>query len=399
MSNIAMCVMTYNHPKVVDDVLSKCIENYSLCGIDIIYYDGSDNYDTKEVVNKYIDFGYNNLFYFHEWDDNSGTRFNRIMGGKDELEKYEYIWLAKDRSYCEMDMLKAIQLAAEEGHHVIFLGVNWFGNNVDTVYSDAKLFYRDWAWLATSMDVTIYNREKFLAGTDVKSYPSTFGSQYLILFTELSKIENPSVKVLCEYSQIMSSTVPVASSWENKIFEIWKDQWIDANMWLPNCYEEYKKDIIKKAASLPWLLGGKRRLCDLHEKGLLTEHNVDLLSEDWELVSDVPFETVREIAVGNYDYKHDLARLKSENESIEIIKTLSSFLKEGKLDINTVPFEDLTTIVKKNFETPYLINADVSDLYIGSIEDLVNIIIKYQFDTKDIANVMQLFALMINLSR
>lgn len=165
MCKIAVCIPTYNHPKVVEDVLSKCIDDYTKCQIDMYYYDSSDNDETKEIVEKYQNTGYKNIFYVKIPSDIGGNQKMLIIFGEEGLKKeYEYIWLVKDRSFCPFITLNKILDEAKKGHDVIFLGcVNNGHMEENKIYKKPAEFYQKWGWLATSWDTVIYKRDSILS--------------------------------------------------------------------------------------------------------------------------------------------------------------------------------------------------------------------------------------------
>ena len=61
--NIAYCIPTYNHPDTIRDVLEKSAALYKEYGIDIYIYDSSEERDTEDIVNEFIQCGYDNIFY------------------------------------------------------------------------------------------------------------------------------------------------------------------------------------------------------------------------------------------------------------------------------------------------------------------------------------------------
>ena len=59
-----------------------------------------------------------------------------------------------------------------------------------------------------------------------------------------------------------------------------------------------KDEVIKKTASMSWLLGNREWLVCLHEKGILTPEYFEEIKGFWERVSDIPLEDLRRIAYG-----------------------------------------------------------------------------------------------------
>lgn len=68
---------------------------------------------------------------------------------------------------------------------------------------------------------------------------------------------------------------------------------------LPKCYDEREK-IIKKTASLPWILGDINILLDLQRKGILNPECYENIKMYWEQLSDISLEVLKNIAYGKY---------------------------------------------------------------------------------------------------
>jgi len=66
---------------------------------------------------------------------------------------------------------------------------------------------------------------------------------------------------------------------------------------LPVCYKN-KEEVIKRTASLPWILGDKDGLIELHRKGILTPEYYEEIKIFWEQVSDIPLVVLKKIAYG-----------------------------------------------------------------------------------------------------
>ena len=64
--NIAYCIPTYNHPDTIRDVLEKSAALYKEYGIDIYIYDSSEERDTEDIVNEFIQCGYDKNGVFHK---------------------------------------------------------------------------------------------------------------------------------------------------------------------------------------------------------------------------------------------------------------------------------------------------------------------------------------------
>lgn len=298
MKKIAVCIPTYNHPDTVEDVLGRCINVYNAYGLDFFYFDGSTDDRTKNVVAAFIEKGFSNLYYFHIEDKNGEERFNMIMSAEGVLSEYEYIWYCKDRSYCTENSIEKIVETAGKHPDIIFFGMLVEFASDELVYDNSVDFYGDWGWLATSMDVAIVRRETILKNFYRDKYMNEYWRHFMLIFNELANLDKVQIVVLNSKCAGLYNSNLTKSMWTDKVFKIWIDEWISANENLNEIYHVYMDRIIKMATSLPWILGGERRLVELHELGVLNPECLDVIQKDWDRVSDVPFEKVRQIAEG-----------------------------------------------------------------------------------------------------
>lgn len=379
MAKIAACVPTLNHAEVVDDVLQKSIEYYDRRGIDIYYYDSSDGNETKEIIDKYIGEGYHNLYYIRV---SPGTeiedKINLILSGQGLQRYYDYIWPIKDRSFVDRESLDGILAAMEEqAYDIVFLGT--CGQNQNVVYDKPQEFYRDWGWLATSMDTAIYRYDTMIAGFDAAKFKQEIKdtyrdnwSLYAFLFRKLAEADRSIIVLRNERITIQASDLG-KSMWISSTFKVWKDRWIAANDDLPEIYAPYRDLIIKCAASLPWIIGDAQRLTELHEMGVLTEEALPQILQDWERVSDIPQNTVTKIARGTYDCYHDVSGLgSSEDKAVELIARLAEMMQEEKIGKQQVPIEDIISMTLLKLGESRRLSKKQLFLLQGSVLDVMH---------------------------
>lgn len=298
--SIAMCVFTHDHPETVQYVLSKICLNYYFHGIDIYYYDSSEEDTTRKIVEAWIHKGYTNLYYVDTRGlKNVSEKMIAVSKGEGLSRQYDYIWPSKDRTIWLQDTLDAIREHIVEYPDIMYLEVR--GNDKDpekNIYGDGIKLYRDHSLGLTSMDTTLYKYAATWADAErVKEIcDRAVGFQHFCLaLTKLAEINDPKLCIL-QGKRITLYNVTAKSTWEKHAFRTWKDAWINVNEMLPECYMPYREWVIKYVASQPWLLGGVARLRELKEAGALTVEKLDEIEVNWEKVSDIPFEEVKKIA-------------------------------------------------------------------------------------------------------
>lgn len=399
--NVAMCIPTYNRANVVEDTLSRGVENYRKFGIDVYYYDSSDDDSTKLVVQKYIDKGYSNIYYIKV--QNGESKHAMFYSGMGLNKKYEYIWPVNDRVWFEEPTLKAIDDAMNEKMDAIFLGVLWCFSNPSVgtkVYEDPKEFYLDWGYLVTSLDVNIFRYDSMVDGLtyeEIKDYNISY-QHFQLMFHQLAK-GSKRVKALVGNGIIAYNSKLVTSGWKKNVFETWIDRWIDVNEKLPEIYDKYKEIVIKQAGTLPWIFGELSYILEYKKCGALTMENVEKVLKQWDRVSNISKEKVRAIADGTYDCRHDLDLIPvSKDELLKLLVDMINYIKSGRMPKDRIPYDDvfqatMNKVVKK-------LNGDRNSINIiaGSVEDIILFIRDKEPNVDEICKALQLLISIIMLS-
>lgn len=405
MVSIAICVPTYNHPDVVEDVLEKSIDTYRTYGIDVYYFDSSEQKDTKNVIEKYRMLGYDNLFYV-SIDSELGPHIKiELMFEGIGLEKqYDFIWPAKDRVYFPQSTLERVLDAGAREYDVIFLEAVNSSSNLEMLYEEPVEFYNDWGWLATSMDGVIYNKKKMLLGftreqfeKEVKGYHNIYWAAFVCLFKNLAVGKRKIMALGLENDALIRGSSLGKSTWEKLTFTVWKDYWVAVNEELPSCYDKYKAKVIKQTTTLPWIIGSTSRLVHLHEAGVLTPDTFEDIIVDWDKVSDVPVNVVRQIAWGEFDIYHNLGLFKKNtNKSIAVLADLVEVIRNGSMTLDEIPFDDIKQIIKfeMNFKR---YSEEKMCIVIGSVSDIENYIYQEGRTLEEIGNALQVLVSMLLL--
>ncbi len=356
---LAVEYCTHNHPAVIAELLLRCAERYKNCGIEMYFYDSSDNDDTKRVIDEYINKGYDNLIHV-PLDSNTGVyeKVELIFAGVGQRREYKYVWPSKDRAYMDETKLREILKAAEKNYDVIYIAGGYIPRHE---YDSATDFYLMHGAVSASLNVNIYNRQTLLADHKVtaekKNYPlylCAFGHMY-VLFDELSRINKPSIKIIDINGGGVEFVPGASSTWIKDTLLVYKDCWIDVNDKLPDIYDPYKDSVIREGAGFRHILAHRDRLLELHDMGIITPETLPSALDRWERISDIPKIVVKDIAYGRYDMKYDLSQIKSDNKAVNILIEMAMYVKEGKLSRQQIPTDDISTVVleevmAKNYE-------------------------------------------------
>lgn len=317
---LAYCVATYNRPDVVAEVLSHLADEYRSYDIDMYYYDSSDNDDTYHVVNRYIERGYENIYYIRV--DSSvkvDDKLLSILKGEGQQYEYTYIWPVKDRAALTASTIEVIYKAHEEDVDAIFLGSIVHPNKIEYpsgrtgYYEDAEEFFGDWGMCATSLDVTIFHYNKLLKNIDWESFRNRYFvdeechfSHYAALFQSLAAQESPRIKVI-EGNKTNAYVISSArSSWRSRAFEIWIKHWLHVNKSLPPKYDRYKEKVVKQTTSLPWIFGSTDALMTMSDDKIFTPEVYEQYKMKLPLCSEISADIIEKIVRCEYQIVTDM---------------------------------------------------------------------------------------------
>lgn len=310
---IAFCMLTFNHPQTIEHVLGRISDDFKNCGIDILVYDSSDNEETKSVVNLYVERGADNLRYIECKEINTGDEKLLYVLGDDRLyDEYDFIWPCKDRTIIFGKNLKDIVDSCKANPDAVIFAADM--NRSGYIYPESKDCYvdvvelfRDYGALATSWESVLFNR-KALMTIEWDKYYSDYGigkdnnfNQPIVLFSMLSEINNPMVKVVHANPAERLYSSCSSSMWTNEMMRIFGETWPKAISRLPEIYDSEKAFVIKSETMLPELFGSMDNILYMIENKILTKDCFDKLVDTWSNLSDIPSEYIRLALDDNFE--------------------------------------------------------------------------------------------------
>ena len=301
---IAIGVVTYGHPEVVEHVLENCFKTYQACQLDVYYYDSSPDRRTEEVVKRYIDKGFDNFCYLRLPEGmGSAKKAELFFSGYGLKKDYTYLWLMKDRVMVESPLLLSLyETVMLDRPDVVLL--NGYGDHdaSSELITDPADFYKRWGWEVTSMDTTLLKRDTILKGFEAsqrdytKAEPIFYFLHYDTVFRRLADMAAPQIRILSGQHIKLFSSPKGSPGWMNELFDIWADRWIRENEALPACYDEYKDEVIRGRA-LPVELKSREGLLWLKDMGALRREQLPMILKNWGRISELP-ETVLYEVIG-----------------------------------------------------------------------------------------------------
>lgn len=315
MKKICICVPTRNNYVGLEVYLNVTKSIYVNDCLGVYIFDSSPKTESiaiENLITKYINEGYSNLHYVCLPEEyNLADKMDAILSCQYLQEKYEYIWPVKDRTFFDKQSMDEIIRELQNAPDLLLLVP---GKGVMSVYDDIGLFYRDCGSCITSLETSIYRYDTILKNYSFDLYPDTRNDKYMswwspFLFCthSIAHLDKPKLHVLDGNKVIFSTIDGKKMTWKEDIFKIWIECWIKVNEELPSIYNPYKDIVIKKSASLPWILGSREHLIELYASGVLTKDSLNLFTvEQWERVSIVPYKVLSGIVDDIYDIYHDL---------------------------------------------------------------------------------------------
>lgn len=376
-NRMVVCIPTYEHPEVVQEVLENCAETYHRYGLDVYYYDSSRDTRTRDVIEAYQKKGYDNLYYIQvDPEMPVPEKLEHVLMMKDIPKEYTYMWYLRDRCWCEEKTLKLIYKAMEQPHDLIFMDVG----HPDTPHElsisrNANEFYHSCGNYATSMDTAIYNVKAMLKDdVNMADFHARHGIykdgflHFLLIFEQLAQKTNPDICLLGGKNVVIYHSHKGNSGWGEKRILIWGTYWIQANESLPGCYTK-KEEVIKRTASMPWLLGDINALIELHDKGILTPEYYEEVKEFWERVSNIPLGTLRQIAYGEYNIYYDPLQLKGEASGIMVafLQRYEAVVNDS-LALQEIPWRELLNVIKQQA----MADGTKTDAYNGMLDKMLD---------------------------
>ena len=316
-------------------------------------------------------------------------RFKMVFTAEGMQRKSDFIWPCKDRCMFSKDALDTVLECINENPDAVIFTLRDCKGILKKQYHDASLLYRDHAWIATSINTVVYQRESILDSFQDWVYPTVFNAYYSHFFHTIAQKKDLNVYAIYgETIAIYDSTLAV-SSWENNIFKVWKDEWIKVNELLPDCYAPYRAGVIKQAATMPWLFGDVERLQELHDEGILVPERMNEVVENWKMVSDVPIEIVAEIAAGVYDQAHDMRRINSSDEFLNLMISIRHMINNGQMDGQQIPWQSIKDYFSGSLNEKKSFNRINIPLIVGTISDLEKLSGENPGDAEKNANYLQ----------
>ena len=263
MSSILMCVPTRNRPAMVREVLEHEWKDYQRSGIQLCYYDSSDDAKTRETI---ADF--NEVHGTHIICKTLASElcvdYKIVEILKDfEASDDEYLWLVNDSISIHPEMLARVSKLAEEGYDLIRLPIAGAGAKEDAVSTTAQdWFYRHSRGMA-HMASTIMRRTLVDAPHDWGALTQRYigsnqlGEGHNYFFMVAFYLEQA---LKCKPFQgiYLGNTIKWRRDsplkkwnvyWKSYLFDVWARSYPETILALPDAYHD-KETVIRQSDNL-----------------------------------------------------------------------------------------------------------------------------------------------------
>lgn len=245
--SVALCIPTYQRSEIVEEFLSECAEYYLDAGMDIYFYDGSEDTKTEDVVRKYQE---SSRIYYIKRPENYNTLM--IFEGYGRTKEYDFIWLFGDASRYTKEAVEEIVFNLKLEYDVICVDGTDCSKTETQTFSKPQEFMRKCAWRVDYVGGTLINWHTMLSNIDWAAYNKEYRKicaeilphswfywrraldlkQFCALFLELQKTQS-------DWSVLKKS-----SSWSrDHLFYSLCEKWVKTFECLPGGYSEEDKRV------------------------------------------------------------------------------------------------------------------------------------------------------------
>ncbi len=241
---LAMSFITYNRAKHIKEDLERIASQTQKRGILIYIFDGSTNKETENVVNTFIEKGYQHIRYYHYED----SLKERIKRSKDSmlLPDAEYIWWCGDKFLVSPKNYDRILECINQSMDIITI--------YDLSLHGTKKFcdpvnYVDYSIIPfTHIGAVILKKALITKDIMKKAFKTSFGYWHVILYCNViikPEFKGITIHAYGEELKVPSKYNTKSISLDN-MWDIWVKDWYCAIMALPDSYDEIRKHLFNK---------------------------------------------------------------------------------------------------------------------------------------------------------
>ncbi len=265
MSNLprlAFCIPTYNRSAIVGEFLEQFAFIFYQLGIDIVYYDSSEDNTTELVVKRWKNV-YQNITYIHtplDWHANYKVMY--IYEQYSQNHMYDYLWVCGDSVRHSEKILKQVIALLDSDYDMIVINGTGRGGNGTRGYTDGNEFFQHCAWHMTLFGAVIVNVHTILENApwsyieEKYEIPKHINYSHIGLYFEsIYRLDKFRAYHLAAGQEVWGSRLKRRAGWYQDAFQILCEYWPSTVNALPSYYTDKWTAINKLgyySCLLPW---------------------------------------------------------------------------------------------------------------------------------------------------
>lgn len=242
---LAFCVPTFNRSPMIAEFLEQFASLYHQMGIDILYYDSSEDDNTETLVKRWMAL-YKNIYYYRvpsHWHANSKVLY--IYEQFVQSSKYDYLWVCGDSMRHSECILRKIIAIFDIGYDMIIInGID--GGRIGTrEYIMGNELFQDCAWHMTLFGAVILNVHTMLPYVPwayiKKTYeiPERINYSHIGLYFEtICRMDKFRAYYFAADGEVWGSKLKGKAGWYQDTFQTLCEFWPSAIEALPGYYTD-----------------------------------------------------------------------------------------------------------------------------------------------------------------
>lgn len=239
---LAFCIPTFNRSQLVADFLEHLASIFHRLGIDVFYYDSSEDDKTRLIVEQWM-VRYDNITYIHV---PSGCHANhkviQIFKQYAREQTYDYLWVCKDTIQPEEAVMEMVlQKLPLQYDMVIVNGMDH--EKIGTKeYTDGNQLFQDLAWYLTLFGAVLLNVHTILQHVpwqqieEKYEIPERINYAHVGLYFEVISRMKQFHAIHLAVEQMRNSGLKVKSGWHKDTFPVLCECWPSVIQALPDYY-------------------------------------------------------------------------------------------------------------------------------------------------------------------
>jgi hypothetical protein len=309
---VLICIPTKGRSGMVEDVLRFESGCYKEFGINVRYYDSSEENETCKAVERRINTGQCN----YTWAGIPAElcldcKLVYILKNDATILEYDYIWFINDSISITREALKEIMPLLVNDYDLIRLPLPGFGSREDRIIYSPVQWFEEVSYGMSFMATTIMStsllkvpdmdwnelEEQYIGTNDINDPDHGFFFMVGFYLEQILKLEQFKGLVIGNRLKWyrVSALKKGQSYWNDIVFDVWARSYPDTIYNLPDKYVN-KEDVIRQSDNVQQGRFGVRALISYRIRGLFNPSVYRKYKKRFNLISNVPQHRIALIA-------------------------------------------------------------------------------------------------------